>query len=101
MFSFAEQVEKYNKNKLRKEYEKDLLEKYNVASVAELKELLKKGDYINISSGNDNQLEKSLSNLFASPFVFDGISYASVEAFYMAIKYPEDDIRRIALEDLT
>jgi predicted NAD-dependent protein-ADP-ribosyltransferase YbiA (DUF1768 family) len=45
---------------------------------------------INIGFGQHSEAEKMLSNLYPSPFTLDGVEYASVEGFRMAIKYPPD-----------
>lgn len=101
VLQLAEHIEKYNRKKLRKEYEKYLLEKYNVPSVEALREFLKQENYINISSWNNDELEKKLSNLYEMPFEFEGVIYASAEAFRMAIKYPESDERRKEIINLS
>lgn len=101
VLQLAEAIEKYNKNILRKEYEQYLLTKYNLPSVWELKRFLLEWNYINISSWVISELEKKLSNLYPTPFVLDGVTYASVEAFRMAMKFPEDDERRNDIVNLS
>lgn len=90
----AEYIQKYNSAYPKYQYGKSLLQKYKVKSFEELNDFFTQNSYINISSGNDNLLEKELSNLSYSPFTLDGVEYASVEAFRMRIKYPENDLSR-------
>jgi predicted NAD-dependent protein-ADP-ribosyltransferase YbiA (DUF1768 family) len=42
-----------------------------------------------------------LSNLYPSPFTLDGVEYASVEAFRMYIKYPEEYLDRENIKTLS
>ena len=90
----AAYIQKYNNAYAKHQYGKSLLGKYNVDSFEALAAFFKDNSYINISSGHDDSLEKGLSNLTYTPFTLDGVEYASVEAFRMSIKYPEDNLRR-------
>ncbi len=42
---------------------------------------------INISSAGDEDIGRRMSNFAAAPFALDGRSYASVEGFYVALKF--------------
>jgi predicted NAD-dependent protein-ADP-ribosyltransferase YbiA (DUF1768 family) len=44
---------------------------------------------LNVSSGAAEPIGKLLSNFAERPFVMDGARYASVEAFYQGLKWPE------------
>lgn len=90
----AKKIEEYNKNLDRKLFEKTTLEKYKMTSATELYTYLSHWEVINIGMHPEhNEAQKQLSNLYPSPFSLDGIAYASVEAFRMSIKYPENDPR--------
>ena len=49
---------------------------------------------INVSSTSTDWRGLALSNFGLSPFVFDGMLFASVEGFIQGIKFPEGDPRR-------
>lgn len=51
---------------------------------------------INAWSNADNELGKQLSNFAETPFVLDGQEYASIEAFYVSLRYPADQRADIA-----
>jgi predicted NAD-dependent protein-ADP-ribosyltransferase YbiA (DUF1768 family) len=51
---------------------------------------------INISSTSRDWRGLALSNFGLSPFVLDGMLFASVEGFIQGIKFPEGDPRRAA-----
>jgi predicted NAD-dependent protein-ADP-ribosyltransferase YbiA (DUF1768 family) len=51
---------------------------------------------INISSTSADWRGLALSNFSLSPFVLDGMLFASVEGFIQGIKFPEGDPRRAA-----
>lgn len=79
----------HNKKMERKIFEKSMLEKYNVKTVSELDSFIKNNWIINIWwRPESSEIERQLSNLYSSPFVLDGVTYASIEAFWMYIKNP-------------
>jgi predicted NAD-dependent protein-ADP-ribosyltransferase YbiA (DUF1768 family) len=49
---------------------------------------------INISSRSPDPAIQLISNFAHTPFDFDGQSYASVEAFWQGLKFPEESRRR-------
>lgn len=51
---------------------------------------------INVSSTSTDWRGLALSNFGLSPFVLDGMLFASVEGFIQGIKFPESDPRRAA-----
>jgi len=86
----------------RKVFEADTLGEYNMASATELYNFLQTGKIINIGMHPEhNEIQKQLSNLYPSPFKLDGVEYASVEAFWMSIKYPENSQRREEVRKLS
>ena len=50
--------------------------------------------HVNIASTSDDWRGRALSNFALSPFVFDGVLFASIEGFIQGIKFPESDPRR-------
>lgn len=92
----------YNRKIERKNFESETLKKYNMQSATELYNFFKTGEIINIGMHPDHdESQKKLSNLYPSPFILDDIEYASVEAFWMSIKYPENDPRRREIRTLS
>lgn len=55
---------------------------------------------LNVASGAGEAVGKMLSNFTERPFVLDGKSYASVEAFYQGLKWP-DAAKRAEVSVLT
>src|SRR5699024_10768184 len=51
--------------------------------------------HVNIASTSDDWRGRALSNFSLSPFVFEGVLFASIEGFIHGIKFPESDPRRI------
>lgn len=51
---------------------------------------------LNVYSKADEELGRLLSNFAHTPFVMDGITYASVEGFYSSLFWPEGDQGRRA-----
>lgn len=49
---------------------------------------------VNISSTSDDWRGLALSNFVLSPFVFEGVLFASIEGFIQGIKFAEADPRR-------
>lgn len=98
----AKIIEQYNRKMDRKHFETETLQKYKMTSVTELYKYLSKGEIINIGMHPEhNEAQKKLSNLYPSTFILDGIEYASVEAFWMSIKYSENDSRRREIRELS
>lgn len=92
----------YNKKMARKKFERDTLTKYNVESVTELDSYIRDNWIINIWWRPESpEIERQLSNLYPSPFTLDGVEYASVEAFRMYIKYPEEYLDRENIKTLS
>lgn len=60
----------------------------------ELLNILNTPDVINITSWSNDPLAHMLSNLSPSPFVFEGQQFASVEWFWMSLKFPPNDPRK-------
>lgn len=52
------------------------------------------GGPINISSAAAEEVGRLMSNFGATPFVLDGRHYASVESFYVGLKFIDDAERR-------
>lgn len=48
---------------------------------------------INISSAGDEEIGRRMSNFAATPFILDGRAYASVEGFYVALKFLDEASR--------
>lgn len=48
---------------------------------------------INISSAGDEEIGRQMSNFAATPFVLDGRRYASVEGFYVGLKFLDAESR--------
>lgn len=48
---------------------------------------------INISSAGDEEIGRLMSNFAAAPFMLDGRRYESVEGFYVALKFADQDSR--------
>ncbi|MCK6454135.1 MAG: hypothetical protein L6R19_25255 [Alphaproteobacteria bacterium] len=48
---------------------------------------------INISSAGDEEIGRRMSNFAATPFTLDGRRYASVEGFYVALKFLDAESR--------
>lgn len=89
----------YNKKMARKRFEAETLKQYNVETVTELDNYIRNNGIINIWWRPESaEVEKQLSNLYPSPFIFDGVEYASIEAFWMSIKYPESYIGRDSIK---
>jgi len=51
---------------------------------------------LNVYSNADEEIGRLLSNFAHTPFVMDGITYASVEGFYSSLFWPEGDGGRAA-----
>lgn len=95
-------LEQYNRKMDRKHFEVKTLEKYGMSSVPGLYDYLNHWDIINIGMRPEfSEVQKKLSNLYPSPFILDGVQYASIEAFWMSIKYPFSDPRRVEIRDLS
>jgi predicted TIM-barrel enzyme/predicted NAD-dependent protein-ADP-ribosyltransferase YbiA (DUF1768 family) len=79
---------------------------YNIHQVAahqqgqkistELAEWLSDSLITNISYNphDHSSLASKMSNLYPSPFILDGVEYASVEGFWVSLKFPPTDPRR-------
>lgn len=63
---------------------KNLKENININNDSEI---------INVASNSSNETEAKLSNLSYSPFIIDWKKYASVEAFWQWLKFPEKEKR--------
>lgn len=98
--ALIKKVEKYNNRELRRNYEARVLEKYSVDNFPALQQKFKEQWVINITSWSENELEKKLSNLYHSPFILDGVEYASVEAFRMSIKYPLENQKHFDIRNM-
>jgi predicted NAD-dependent protein-ADP-ribosyltransferase YbiA (DUF1768 family) len=48
---------------------------------------------INVSSAGDEEIGRRMSNFAAAPFTLDGRRYASVESFYVALKFLDEASR--------
>src|SRR4029434_6960932 len=48
---------------------------------------------LNVASSSQEEIGKLMSNFAHTPFVLDGVQYASVEGFYSALKFPDDESR--------
>jgi predicted NAD-dependent protein-ADP-ribosyltransferase YbiA (DUF1768 family) len=48
---------------------------------------------INVSSASDEEIGRLMSNFAATPFEFDGRRYASVEGFYVGLKFADEESR--------
>ena len=48
---------------------------------------------INISSMAEEEIGRAMSNFAAAPFTLDGRRYASVESFYVGLKFPDEESR--------
>jgi predicted NAD-dependent protein-ADP-ribosyltransferase YbiA (DUF1768 family) len=48
---------------------------------------------INISSAGDEEIGRQMSNFAATPFTLDGRRYASVEGFYVGLKFRDAESR--------
>lgn len=48
---------------------------------------------VNVASNSENPTEALLSNLAHTPFEFEGKIYASVEAFWQGLKFPDEATR--------
>lgn len=98
----AKIIEQYNRKMDRKQFEAAVLQKYDMSSATELHTYLSQWAIINIGMSTEHgETQKKLSNLYPSPFVLDGVEYASVEAFRMSIKYPPTDPRRVEIRQLS
>ncbi len=53
---------------------------------------------INISSAGDEDIGRRMSNFAATPFTLDGRCYASVESFYVGLKFPDEASRAKAAD---
>ncbi len=60
----------------------------------ELLNILNTPDVINITSWSKDPLAHMLSNLSPSPFIFKDQQFASVEWFWMSLKFPPNDPRK-------
>ncbi|MCC7046549.1 MAG: hypothetical protein IT562_07555 [Alphaproteobacteria bacterium] len=52
------------------------------------------GEPINISSASAEEIGRRMANFGATPFTLDGRRYASVESFYVGLKFLDDAERR-------
>lgn len=48
---------------------------------------------LNVYSRSDEELGRLLSNFAHTPFTLDGVTYASIEGFYVVLKFLEEDRR--------
>jgi predicted NAD-dependent protein-ADP-ribosyltransferase YbiA (DUF1768 family) len=48
---------------------------------------------LNVYSRSDEEIGRLLSNFAHTPFTLDGVTYASVEGFYVALKFLDEDKR--------
>jgi len=48
---------------------------------------------LNVYSRSDEEIGRLLSNFAHTPFTLDGVPYASIEGFYVALKFLEEDKR--------
>ena len=48
---------------------------------------------VNISSAAEEEIGRRMSNFGATPFTLDGKRYASVESFYVGLKFPDEASR--------
>lgn len=92
--------DKYNTGILKKEFWEYLLRKYNTDSYLNLQNIIKTTWIINMWYWHEQEIEKMLSNMCPSPFVLDWVTYASVESFWMSIKYPQSDEKHFIARDL-
>ncbi|KOF55019.1 MULTISPECIES: hypothetical protein [unclassified Achromobacter] len=60
-----------------------------------------KTTFLNVSSTSDDWRGLALSNFGLSPFIFNGMLFASVEGFIQGIKFPENDPRRLQAFNLS
>lgn len=98
----AKIIQIYNRKMERKHFEAKILDQYKMNSATELYNFFQTGEMINIGMHPEfSEEQKKLSNLYPSPFILDDIRYASVEAFWMSIKYPENDPRRNQIRELS
>lgn len=98
----AQKIKIYNRKMERKHFEAATLQKYNMQTATELYKFFQTGEVINIGMHPEfSEEQQKLSNLYPSPFTLDNIRYASVEAFWMSIKYPEWDPRRVEIRELS
>jgi predicted NAD-dependent protein-ADP-ribosyltransferase YbiA (DUF1768 family) len=55
---------------------------------------------INISSAGEEEIGRRMSNFGDAPFTLDGRRYATVESFYVGLKFP-DEATRVKLAAMT
>ena len=48
---------------------------------------------LNVYSRSDEEIGRLLSNFAHTPFTLDGVTYASIEGFYVALKFLDEDKR--------
>lgn len=48
---------------------------------------------LNVYSRSDEKIGRLMSNFAHTPFTLDGVTYASVEGFYVALKFLDEDKR--------
>jgi predicted NAD-dependent protein-ADP-ribosyltransferase YbiA (DUF1768 family) len=48
---------------------------------------------LNVYSRSDEEIGRLMSNFAHTPFTLDGVTYASVEGFYVALKFLDEDKR--------
>ena len=98
----AKIIQIYNRRMERINFETKTLAQYQMKKASQLYNYFKTGKVINIGMHPEhNEAQQQLSNLYPSPFTLDGVEYASVEAFRMSIKYPENDPRRQEIRTLS
>jgi predicted NAD-dependent protein-ADP-ribosyltransferase YbiA (DUF1768 family) len=48
---------------------------------------------LNVYSRSDEEISRLLSNFAHTPFILDGVTYASIEGFYVSLKFLDEDKR--------
>ena len=48
---------------------------------------------LNVYSRSDEEIGRLMSNFANTPFILDGVTYASIEGFYVSLKFLEEDKR--------
>ncbi len=51
---------------------------------------------LNVFSASPEEIGRLMSNFTHAPFTLDGVRYASVEGFYVALRYLEPEERKAA-----
>src|SRR5262245_32244823 len=48
---------------------------------------------LNVYSRSDEEIGRLMSNFANTPFILDGVPYASIEGFYVSLKFLDEDKR--------